>query len=167
MYTVWLIMVILMLNDPLGALPIYRMALRRSGSYFMAHALVLIYLLYPTAQTSVLFDFHGDTLAMPLLLFALDALDQRAWTRYGLFVVLALGCKVYVAAPVAVLGLLVWRNSRAPRQALLTTGGALGYGALAFLVIRPLFATAQTSEVHRGLNYLTFYFGRFAELLAS
>ncbi len=37
---------------------------------------------YPTALTSVLFDFHGDTLAMPLLLFALDALDQRAWGRY-------------------------------------------------------------------------------------
>ena len=71
---------------------------------FAARCLALIYLLYPTALTSVLFDFHGDTLAMPILLFALDALDQRAWKRYGLFIALALSCKFYVAMPVALMG---------------------------------------------------------------
>jgi uncharacterized membrane protein len=151
----------------LGAVPVARLALRRLGSPFLACSLVLIYLLYPTAQTSVLFDFHGDTLAMPLLLFALDALDQRAWWRYALFIVLALSCKVYVALPVAVLGPVIWWYYGERRAALFTGIGAVLYGVLAFLVLRPFFTTGQTSEAHRGLNYVSFYFGQGQELVRT
>jgi hypothetical protein len=38
---------------------------------------------------------------------------------------------------------------------------------IAFLVIRPLFTTGQTSEAHRGLNYIRFYFGQLNELVAT
>jgi uncharacterized membrane protein len=127
-------------------------------------AAALIYLLFPVAQTAVLLDIHGDTLAMPFLLFALDALDRRAWRSYALWLALALSCKFYVAAPVALLGLLVWWCYGERRAGLLTIGAGLAYGLLAFFVIRPLFTTAETSSLHRGANYLAFYFGQ-AELL--
>ena len=97
LYALWpdprLLLVVQALLFALGALPVYRLALRATGSRYAARCLALIYLLYPTALTSVLFDFHGDTLALPLLLFALDALDTAAWRRYALFVGLALACK--------------------------------------------------------------------------
>ncbi len=150
----------------LGALPVYRMAYRQSESRLIARCLVLIYLFYPTAQTSVLFDFHGDTLAMPLLLFALDALDRKAWRSYWLWIVLALMCKFYVAAPVALLGacLWFWGEKKIGRATFLL---GLGYGLVAFLLIRPFFSTGETPEAQRGLNYISFYFGQFAELWAT
>ncbi len=150
-----------------GVIPTYRLAVRRIESIFAARAAALIYLLYPVAQTAVLFDFHGDTLAMPLLLFAIDALDRRAWRSYAAFIVLALSCKFYVAAPVTLLGWVIWRSYGLRRAALITSGAGAAYGALAFFVIRPLFSTAQTSSAHRGLEYITFYFGQFSELLTS
>jgi hypothetical protein len=101
LYALWpdprLLLVIQAALFALGALPVYRLALRRLGNRYAARCLALIYLLYPTALTSVLFDFHGDTLALALLLFALDARDARAWRRYALWVALALCCKLYVA----------------------------------------------------------------------
>lgn len=151
----------------LGALPVYRMALRRTESLFVARCLVLIYLWYPVAQTGVLLDIHGDQLGIPLLLFALDALDRRAWRAYWIWIALALSCKFYIAVQVALLGLLIWRDYGARRIALATTLVGLSYAVLAFSVIRPLFTTAETSEVHRGLNYLSFYFGELEEVAAT
>jgi uncharacterized membrane protein len=146
----------------LGALPAYTLALRATESRFAARCIALIYLLYPVAQTSVLFDFHGDTLALPLLLFAVDAFDRRAWRAYTVFLVLALLCKFYVALPVFLLGLLIgWRDGFW-RVALFTCAGAAIYGTLAFFVIRPAFTTETTSSAHRGLNYLVFYFGQLS-----
>lgn len=151
----------------LGALPVYRLALRRTESHFAARCLAICYVLYPTAQTSVLFDFHGDTLAMPLLLFAIEALDRRAWRTYAVWIALALACKFYVAAPVALMGLVIWQHYRAPRAALATAAAGIVYGAGAFFVVRPLFTTTATSEAHKGLNYIAFYFGQVDQLMQS
>lgn len=170
-YAVWpdprLLLILQAALFGLGALPVYRLALRRTASVFAARCLALVYLLYPTAQTSVLFDFHGDTLAMPLLLFALDAADRRAWRAFGLWAALAVSCKFYVAAPVALLGGLSWWQYGNRKVGLWTLGLALAYGLLAFLVIRPFFTTEQTSEAHRGLNYVSFYFGQFQAVLQT
>src|SRR5262249_42110775 len=125
----------------LGALPVYRIAMRRAKSRFAARCLALIYLLYPTAQTSVLFDFHGDTLAMPILLFALDALDQRSWKRYMLYIALALSCKFYIAAPVALIGVYAFLWGEQRRAGVLTVALAVIYGLVAFLIVRPLFVS--------------------------
>lgn len=93
-----------------GAIPAYQLAFRRTKSRFAARCAALITLLYPVALTSVLFDFHGDTLAMPLLLWALNALDARRWWRYGVMLALALCCKFYVAVVVFLLGIVIWRT---------------------------------------------------------
>lgn len=151
----------------LGALPVYRMALRRIDSRFAARCLALVYLLYPTALTSVLFDFHSDTLAMPLLLFALDALDARAWRRYALFVALALSCKFYLAAPVAGIGAYAYLWGGQRRAGALTVAAAAIYGALAFLVVRPLFAGPSVGVAQASQGYLAYYFGRLGEIRDS
>jgi len=150
-----------------GALPAYRLGARAAGEPLGGVCLSAIYLLYPVAQTAVLFDFHGDTLAMPLLLFALEALDRRAWRRYALWIALALSCKFYIAALVAGLGALLFLRPDTRRAGLLTGLAGAGYGLLAFFVIRPLFTTETTAQTHRGLSYISFYFGQIDQLVAT
>ncbi|HMQ32527.1 MAG TPA: DUF2079 domain-containing protein [Chloroflexaceae bacterium] len=150
-----------------GALPAYRLGARAADSALGGLCLALLYLLYPVAQTAVLFDLHGDTLAMPLLLFALEALDRRAWRAYAVWLALALSCKFYVAVPVAALGLILIPRPATRLPGLLTFGAATLYGLLAFFAIRPLFTTATTASSHRGLNYLGTYFGQFDQLAAT
>jgi len=144
----------------LGAFPVYALSLRRIASPSWALCLTLIYLLYPTAQTSVLYDLHGDTLAMPLLLFVLDALDRQAWPSYAVYVALALSCKFYVALPLLGIGLyaLLWGKQK--QVGWLTIGVAIFYGAGAFFGIRPLFAPPfpDAPSVSSG-GYLKHYFG--------
>jgi uncharacterized membrane protein len=151
----------------LGALPVYGIAVRHGLHRFAAFCLVVVYLFYPVAVTSVLFDFHGDTLAIPMLLYAIDAFDRRAWRRYALFVALALSCKVYVALPVAMIGMLGWWYWGERRAALWSVGVAVAYGALAFFVVRPLFVTPETPPSQSGLNYIAFYFGNQEQVRAS
>jgi uncharacterized membrane protein len=149
----------------LGALPVAWMTQRRVDHWFAVLGMALIYLLYPVAQTSVLWDIHGDTLAMPLLLFALDALDRRAWVSYGVFLALSLACKFYVALPVAILGvcLMLWGNQR--RAGALTLAAGVLYGAVAFFVIRPLFATHVSGVENVAGSYLSYYFGELSSVV--
>jgi uncharacterized membrane protein len=149
----------------LGALPAYRLALRRTGSPYAARCLALIYLLYPTALTGVLFDIHGDTLALPLLMFALDALDARAWRSYALFVALALSCKLYVAVAVGGMGAYAYLYSGQRRAGALTIAAAALYAAVAALVVRPLFASYGAAEASQ--NYLSYYYSQMGEVWAT
>jgi uncharacterized membrane protein len=151
----------------LGALGAYRLAARRTGEQFAARAAALIYLLYPAALTGVLFDFHADTIALPILMLALDALDQRAWRRYALLIALALSLKFYIAASVAGIGLvaLVWGGQR--RAGALTIAVALLYGGLAFFVLRPLFSGAGSSVSSTSGSYIGYYFGQLGQITTT
>ena len=149
----------------LGAWPAYRIAKRHFGQRKVTLVLMLCYLLYPTALTAVLADFHGDTLAMTLLLFALDAFERRAWQRYALWIALALLCKVYVAVPVMALGLVIWLKGER-RAGFLTVLGGLLWGAFAVLMIGPAFTPPGVYQAQvTPFSYLMFYFGRIYDLL--
>ncbi len=149
-----------------GAWPLYHLAQRRLESEAAALAVVLIYLLYPLAENAVLFDFHADTLAMPLFFFALDALDRERERAYFLWIALALVSKVYVAYAVALLGgLLFLRGKR--RVGALTAAGAVIWGALAFFLIRPWFAARYGLPVQSYDNYAAYYFGQTLALLGE
>ncbi|HEU5089133.1 MAG TPA: DUF2079 domain-containing protein, partial [Roseiflexaceae bacterium] len=150
-----------------GGVGAYRLALRRTGERFAARCALLVYLFYPVAITGVLFDIHGDTLAMPLLMLALDALDERAWRRYAVFTMLALACKFYVAAPVALTGaLLIWQGRRKAGAITLTL--AVVYGLLAFTVVRPLFVNADAAAAARASGgYIGYYFGQLGDIGAT
>lgn len=148
-----------------GAIPAYRLAARKLGSPLAARCAALIYLLYPVAQTAVLFDFHGDTLAMPLLMFALDAADRRAWRSYTFWAILAVLCKLYMVLPVAGIGayLLLWGGQR--RVGLLTGIAAGLYGALLFFVVRELFAPPTVASA--AATYTNHYFGDLGAIPAT
>jgi uncharacterized membrane protein len=148
-----------------GAVPAYRIALRQLESRLAARCAALIYLLYPVALTAVLFDFHGDTLAMPLLLFALDAADRKAWRAFAAWVALALACKLYIVAPVAGIGayLFLWGGER--RVGLITAAAATAYGALVFFVLREAFAPPHVSSA--ATVYADHYFGELDTLRAT
>lgn len=146
----------------IGALPVFLLARRRLHHSSAGIVLALVYLLYPVAQTAVLFDFHADTLAMPLLLFAIEALDRRAWRSYAFWIVLALAAKVYVAAPVAALGMVIWLDGDRRRGGY-TMAGAMLWGVVAFTLIRPLFAVANGIDTQTTVtDYVHYYFGQLS-----
>ncbi len=146
----------------IGALPVFRLARRRLHHSGAGIALAAVYLFYPVAQTAVLWDFHADTLAMPLLLFAIEALDRRAWREYTIWIILALVAKVYVAAPVAALGVVIWLNGDRRRGGY-TMVGAVLWGVVAFVLIRPLFAVAGDAGTQTTVaDYVSYYFGQLA-----
>lgn len=147
-----------------GAFPLYRLAHRRLNHSGAALSLVAIYFLYPVMQTAVLFDIHGDTLAVPFLLFAVEAADRHAWRSYGIWVALALSCKVYVAIPVAVLGVILWLNGKR-RAGIWTTILAVIWGAFSFFVLRAAFAPNEGALVHATTtSYIEQYFGQVGTL---
>lgn len=148
-----------------GAFPAYAIALRRLNSILAARCIAIIYLLYPTALTAALFDFHGDTLAMPLLLWFIDALDRRAWRTAVVWGGLSLLCKVYVAVAVAAIGayLFLWGGQR--RAGLATGMLAAAYGSIAFFIVRPFFEHAGGEHIPN--NYVAHYFGALDTLLST
>lgn len=163
LYALWpdprLLLAVQAVGFAAGAWPVYRLARRQLDSRALARASTFIYLCYPVAQTAMLFDFHGDTLALPCLLFALEAADRKAWKGYGGWIALALACKFYIALPVAVLGGVLW-SERERRAGILTFIAACAWLGLALGVIRPAFAPQQAAESHATfLSYLRFYFG--------
>jgi uncharacterized membrane protein len=149
-----------------GAIPAYRLAFRRLDSRLAARCVALIYLFYPVAQTAVLFDLHGDTLAMPLLMFALDALDRRAWRSYAFWIGLALLSKLYIALPVAGIGayLFLWGGER--RAGLITAAVAVGYGALLFFGVREWFAPPEL-EQSAASSYLSHYYSDLSAIAVT
>ena len=101
--------------------------------------LAIIYLWYPVAQSAVLFDFHGDTIAMPILAWALYAYSVSAWKQYYLLIGLALLCKVYIVVPVGLLGIiLIIKGFK--KQGLFTGLMAVVWGIFAIFVIKNLFS---------------------------
>lgn len=151
-----------------GAFPLYILAKRRLESCWTASVIVVIYLFYPVAQNAVLFDFHSDTLAMPLLVFCIEAQDRRAWGWYWFWVLLALSCKFYVALPIAALGGVLWLQ-RDRYVGLMTTTVGIGWGIVAYFVIKPLFAppVGIGMESASTVGYYTFYFGQSIESIGS
>jgi uncharacterized membrane protein len=150
----------------LAGFPLFVLAYRRLQHQWAARLIVLVYLLYPVAQTAVLFDFHGDTLAMPLLIFAFEALDRRAIRLYAVWLLLALACKFYVGVPVAVFGFVLFATGER-RIGAWTTGSGVAWFLVALLLIRPHFA--PSGYVHPeavASGYFAVYFGRSLELLA-
>ncbi|HEU5439974.1 MAG TPA: DUF2079 domain-containing protein [Ktedonobacterales bacterium] len=124
----------------LGAVPLFALALRHLPAHpWVAAALAGAYLATPALLGAALWDFHPITLATPLLVAALWALDTR---RYGWFVVaaaLAALTKEDVALSLIPLGvyLAVWQGK--PRLGWGVALAAFGWTALCFLVILPHF----------------------------
>ncbi|MGQ9502852.1 MAG: DUF2079 domain-containing protein [Anaerolineae bacterium] len=140
----------------LGAWPLFRLAhmvLCRDGPMasmqegilfgcigaWLALVFPLAYLLMPTLESAVLYDFHAVTMAPTFLLFAFHYLEMRRPGRFALAAVLAMACKEDMALTVAMLGLyaLVTHRWRFGLPALL---GGIVWFLVALNVVQPAFS---------------------------
>lgn len=150
-----------------GAFPLYNLAQRRINSARLGVVITATYLFYPVAQTAVLYDFHGDTLAMPLFLFVIEALDRKAWRSYTFWLILTLSCKFYVAALVVGLGSILWLRGE-QRAGLMTAISGVLWGSIAFWLIRPFFAPPEAALVQAtSASYIAHYFGDVQVIMDS
>ncbi len=79
----------------LAALPIFWIARRRLQSDWAGVTFAAMYLLFPAIQAANLTEFHAVTFAP--LMFAYNYGEGRAWKRFALFALIALGVKEDIA----------------------------------------------------------------------
>ena len=132
----------------LGAIPAYRLATRRLGSPLAGLAFAAVYLLSPLGQWAAVADFHSVALAAPLLLLAIDALDEgRSWL-FLLAGLLAASTKEEIGLLTAGLGVvgLLWRwRSPTPSPSIAAILLGAGWSALCVTVIIPFYSGGAIS----------------------
>ncbi|WP_145195932.1 DUF2079 domain-containing protein [Thalassoglobus polymorphus] len=104
----------------LGAVPTYLIARRRSGSSHVALLIACAYLLYfPVHYLDISIDlktFRPISFGVPLMLWAINAMEQKHWKQMVTAFVLALACKEDYAIVIAPMGVWCiwneWTNSR-------------------------------------------------------
>jgi uncharacterized membrane protein len=90
----------------LGALPLFWLARKHTGSERVALGLSLAYLLFPATEWMTLNEFHPVALACPLLLFAIWYLDENRLLPFASFALLAALTREEI--PFVIAGLGVW-----------------------------------------------------------
>src|SRR5438093_1200537 len=90
----------------LGALPLFWLARKHTGSSRAGLGFSLAYLLFPATQWMTLNEFHPVALACPLLLFAIWYLDEDRLLPFTFFAVVAALTREEI--PFVIAGLGVW-----------------------------------------------------------
>ncbi len=90
----------------LGALPLFWLARKHTGSERAALGFSLAYLLFPATEWMTLNEFHPVALACPLLLFAIWYLDEDRLVPFAFFAALAALTREEV--PLVIAGLGIW-----------------------------------------------------------
>ncbi|MCB0881607.1 MAG: DUF2079 domain-containing protein [Thermoleophilia bacterium] len=134
----------------LGGWPVFWLARRWIGSDAIALGAVAAYLLYPPLLWSQISEFHPVVLAVPLLLYAIWAIEEDRPAVCAVCVVLALATKEHVGLGVVFLG--VWcavAHGRRRWGAALAVGG-LAWTAACMTIIIPRFAPADGENPFAG-----------------
>ena len=153
MSSVYLLLALQSLAIAAGAVVTYAIAARRLESKSVAFAVAVMYLAYPIASNTVLFDMHVKTLATPFLLVAIDRFDRlgagdgAAW----LSLVVALACREEIGLAVGVMGVawLVFPEKRRAGAAL----AAIGFVVFCvyYFGVQPKLGTdAASTQAHFG-----------------
>lgn len=151
--SVYLLLTVQALAIAAGAVACYYVADKRLGSRQVAFAVAVMYLSFPVAANTVLFDMHVKTLAAPFLILAVDRFDRlghkdvRAWA----LLTVALACREEIALAVGVMGAtwLFFEDKRRTALALATAGFA--FFGLYYLVVQPGLGTdAASAQAHFG-----------------
>jgi uncharacterized membrane protein len=132
----------------LGALPVYWLARRHTGSERTAAVLALAYLAYPWIVTSAGSPIHPVTFAVPLFLYCVWFLDSERLVPFALCAALAMSTGELMGVPVAGLG--VWYSlSRGRRRAgAAITALGVAWTVLAIYVIVPAAREGDSSSFY-------------------
>jgi uncharacterized membrane protein len=129
----------------LGALPMFWLSRRRTGSERLAGLLALTYLVYPWIAWTAVDAFHPVTIAIPLFLFAFWFLETERWIPFAMCVVLAAATGELMGVVVAGLGIWYALARRRRLVGLVVAAGGIGWTLLALLVVVPRFARAESA----------------------
>lgn len=124
-----------------GVFPAYLLAARRLRHVLWGVSFGLLFLLYPALQAAVIDAFHPETLAAPILMWALYCLSLRRYRSLFALCCVALLCKETLALDVIGIGLFVVLVQRRRWQGagLCLLGGAtLALALLLMHVMSPL-----------------------------
>jgi uncharacterized membrane protein len=132
-----------------GALPLYWLAGKYTGSERAALGFSLAYLLYPATDWMTLNEFHPVALACPLLLFAIWYLDEDQLLPFALFAALAALTREEI--PLVIAGLGIWYGISRRRWLVGGTIAGLGIAATAVAtqIIIPHFNHGSGSSFYR------------------
>ncbi len=156
----------------LGAIPVFRMAQRSTGSARTGLLLAMAYLLYfPLHYLDIEVDlktFRPESFCVPFFLFAFDALERRRLRQMCVLLLIALSAKEDYSIIIAPLGVWIalqsyFGHEPHPAQAARRTRIVLGLGIAVFGVVYLVLATRVAIPWFRGgseLHYVK-YFSKF------
>jgi uncharacterized membrane protein len=129
----------------LGALPLFWLARKHTGSERAALGFSLAYLLFPATEWMTLNEFHPVSLACPSLLFAIWYLDEDRLLPFACFAALAALTREEI--PLVIAGLGIWYAIGRRRWLAGGTIAAVGVAAsaIAIQVVIPHFHGAESS----------------------
>ena len=119
-----------------GAVPLWLLARDRFSNDWLALAVPVAWLLYPSVEWMTWWHFHPESLAVTPFLFAWWFASRRRWWAYAVCIVLVLATKEDAALAVMALGLAVALRYRW-RSGLLTAGAAGAWLVICLKVIMP------------------------------
>ena len=134
-----------------GVYPVVRLALKHTGSHLAAALLGVWYLTLPWVIWIGLNEVNPMSLALPLLLFAIWALDEDRLGRFAVFAVLAVLCGELIGITVAALGLWYALGRRQVRAGIAIAAAGVAWTVTCLLVVIPAFNDRESSR----------YFNRF------
>ena len=139
----------------------------------LALALVVGYFAAAQLQSALLTEFHAAPLAVPLILWALWAVEARRWVHYAIAVVLLASVKEEMALLAALLGLwAVWRGPILSRWGadpvqgiwrITLLGGVLALASLAWFYLATFVIVPAHALKLYGVAESS-YFGRYGAL---
>ena len=142
------LLILLCICVGLGAIPLYKIALHRLESPWLALLFAAGYLFLPAIETNTGWDIHGANFLPPLLLFALYAAETNHRKTWWLLTLLAMGFREDF--PIFIGWAMIWMVPRSlRRQACLLAGLGLVFSLISFLVIIPYFGGGGTPYIER------------------
>ncbi|GCE11013.1 DUF2079 domain-containing protein [Tengunoibacter tsumagoiensis] len=123
-----------------GALPVFMLTRKHLPSFpLLAPVMAASYLFAPALLGLNIFDFHPVSMAAPLLLYAVWAMEQRKHVWFIITCLLACACKEDIPLAVALLAILaIWKFRMRWTGSILALIGLL-WTAIAFTVVIPRF----------------------------
>ena len=121
----------------IGAIPIFWIARDFLHSEWAGIVYAGVFLMLPALQAAVTFDFHGVTLAMTFLAFALWALLNERYMLFGVFSLLVMSCKEDMPLLVLMMGLYILFIQRNWKVGIITILASLAWFAIANFLIIP------------------------------